>query len=565
MVEPIIAPFRATAKYNPHLWGDEELRAIFVARARELAEIVEKIRGTRPDAVPQHLLVTGQRGMGKTTLLRRIALAVADDAELSRQWIALTFPEEQYTVSNPAELWSNVLDALADTLEREGVPASELARLDAEFGRIAELPPREREESALALLDGWVKQHGRRILLLIDSTDLLFSGLSAADAGAGRGKRGGAAGATPLWRLRKTLSHDRSIFWLGASYQALESSHQYSDAFHDFFEILELRPLTVAEMREAMIALARTFGAGGEGPGDAAAAAMARTLDARPERLKTLRAITGGNPRTTVILYDLFAAGWQDDLHTDLKVLLDAMSPLYKSRMEMLAEQPRKLLAHLMEHWAPMAVKDLAEVSGIPNTTVSGQLTRLEAEGLVEKARLAGTRRAGWQVAERFFNIWYLMRYTSRRVRQRLTWLVEFMRLWYSGEEKRAGELAGSEEGIEQIGLVLQAQSWLSNRKVAQKDLERLAQAASEGDTEALFRLREQARECHAIGLGPALSDLMAGSAYADFLRPMELALRAAAGDAEALDGTAPEIRAMAEEVLAEILRPAANPMPAPA
>ncbi|MGH8477021.1 MAG: MarR family transcriptional regulator [Methylococcales bacterium] len=145
--------------------------------------------------------------------------------------------------------------------------------------------------------------------------------------------------------------------------------------------------------------------------------------------------LSGGNPRATVILYDLFAAGWPDDLHTDLRVLLDAMSPLYKSRMEILAEQPRKLLAHLMEHWAPMAVKDLAGISGIANTTVSGQLTRLEAEGLVEKTRLKGTSLARWQVAKRLFNVWYLMRYTTRRVRQRLTWLVEFMRLWYSGEE----------------------------------------------------------------------------------------------------------------------------------
>jgi len=245
-------------------------------------------------------------------------------------------------------------------------------------------------------------------------------------------------GATPLWRLRGTLSHDPGIFWLGASYQSLETDHAYQDAFWDFFELVELRPLQVAEMRQAMLALARTFGAGRGLTGADAEREMARNLDARPERLKALRAITGGNPRTTVMLYELFAAGGADDVHSDLRRLLDTMTPLYKARMEALSDQARKLLAHLMEHWAPISARDLGQVSGIATNTVSGQLGRLEAEGLVEKAALAGTKRAGYQASERLFNVWYLMRYASRRLRQRLTWLVEFMRLWYSGDELTA-------------------------------------------------------------------------------------------------------------------------------
>ena len=440
MPDPNRAPLQGIVKYNPHLWGDDELRSIFVARTRELAELLDRLRQTPVGSAPQHVLVVGQRGMGKTTLLRRLALGVRDDLELSPLWIALTFPEEQFTVSTLAELWSNVLDALADTLENEGTPQAELDRLDSEIQRIEALPPLEREEAAIGLLRDWIDQHQRRVLLLIDSTDLLFDSLGGAE----EGKRGQKAGAASLWRLRKTLTHHSGFFWLGASYQALESGHLYSDAFHDFFELVELRPLSVDDMRQAMLALARTFGAGQEKPGEAAVQAMARILDAKPERLKTLRNLTGGNPRTTVMLYELFAADRQDNLHTDLKLLLDLMTPLYKARMENLADQPRKLLAHMMEHWAPVAAAELAEASDIPTTTVSGQVARLEAEGLIEKAKLPGRRRAGYQVAEQFFNVWYLMRYTPRRIRQGLTWLVEFMRLWYSSDELRtlAGERA---------------------------------------------------------------------------------------------------------------------------
>jgi Flp pilus assembly protein TadD/DNA-binding transcriptional ArsR family regulator len=429
---PAQTPLTATVKYNPHLWEAEELRAIFVARTRELAELLAHLKATPVGTTPQHILITGARGMGKSTLLHRVALGVADDPELAAQWIALTFPEEQYTVSTLAELWSNVLDALADTLERQGATVAELAQLDDRIRRIGDLPPAEREAAALECLERWISEHQRRLLLLIDSTDLLFSGLSGDQVS---GRRKNAADDTPLWRLRKTLSHQPGIFWLGASYQALESNNQYQDAFMDFFQLVELRPLKLEDMRAALLALARTFGAGRGLTGEAAVAEMTRSLDSRPERLKALRTMTGGNPRTTVMLYELFAAGGQDDIHSDLRRLLDNMTPLYKARMESLSEQACKLFAHVLENWAPISASQLSKISGIATGTVSGQLSRLEAEGLIEKTGLPGTKRVGFQAGERLFNIWYLMRYASRRLRQRLTWLVEFMRLWYSGDE----------------------------------------------------------------------------------------------------------------------------------
>ncbi len=438
MSEKPFGGLRAATKYNPQLWSPEELRAIFVVRKQELNDIITAIGRLKPGKVAQHRLIIGPRGMGKTTLLHRVALTIEDTPELNKQWLPLRFPEEQYTVSTLAEFWANVLDALGDALERQGLDTQECDQCAAS---LAALNVEQREHTVMTFLDDWCAQHGKRLLLLIDNTDLLFNNLTSGK------RRKKPPSSTPvstpssaLWRLRKTLSHNPNLFWLGGSYQALEVNSQYHDAFLDFFQLTELRPLTLDEMRTAMSALAAAFGTGRGIRGEAAVKEIERSLNERPERLKTLAHLTGGNPRTTVILYELFAAGGSDNVKGDLEGLLDLMTPLYKARIEALGEQGRKILAHIMEHWHPINLATLSEAAHIPATTISPQLKRLELEGLIQRAALPNTTRSGYQVAERFFNIWYLMRNAPRRLRVRLSWLVEFLRLWYSTDE--LGDLA---------------------------------------------------------------------------------------------------------------------------
>ena len=463
ITRPAAAPqvsIEAALKHNPHLWSAEELRAVFVVRQTDLQTLLNAVTSTSTAQVPQHQLITGHRGMGKSTLLQRLALAITDDAPTRANWLPLTFPEEQYTLSTLAELWRNVLDALADALEREHASTTELAAMDARINAIGEMPTAQAEVAALTEIQQWIAQHKRGLVLLIDSSDLLLHTVGQTERNRSEGKK------TALWRLRKTLSHQPGLFWIGASYQALEADHSYQDAFHDFFALHELRTLTLAEMRTALLALAQRFGAGRGLVGAEAGAHMAQTLDANPARLAALRLLSGGNPRTTVTLYEMFTAGGDDSVQSDLTRLLDQMTPLYKARMEALSEQPRKILAHLMEHWHPMGIKELAAASGLPTSTLSGQLKRLQLDGMVETTRLdGGAKRSGYQASERLFNIWYLMRSGTRRLRQRLAWLVQFIQLWYSSDERQS--LASQRADQHAHGDLNQPQQWEFSRALA--------------------------------------------------------------------------------------------------
>jgi DNA-binding MarR family transcriptional regulator len=593
-------------RYNPHLLSETELEGIFIGRAFELKELITALQTTAPDAVPQHVLLTGPRGMGKTTLLHRLALEVRNTPALIGRWLPLTFPEEQYKVSTLGELWLNVLDALADCLERLGKLAPEQMEIDRIVQRLKAMPLDEREKQALDAVKAFIARQNVGLVLLIDGSDGLFSSLENSDPDKRTTKKSGV-----LWRLRSVLSHQPGIFWIGTSCLPLEADneHPYEEAFLDFFQVYELRPFSQEEMSMAMLKLAEIFGMGPNLDKTAAIEKMRQRLDEQPQRLASLHLLTNGNPRAMIVLYHLFTASDNEDIQADLDNLLDTMTPLYKSRMETLSEQPRKVFAYLMEAWNPQTAQQLGEACGLAVNAVSSQLLRLEKQNLVEKVPLSDTRRTGYQVSERFFNIWYLMRCSSRRARNRFSWLIDFMRLWFSRQESLDGvaqyrqRLASGEyrekdfvnaalyvraqdndpearvpgrdmfrlneakatyrESVrlsaanaqEEAHILLQAHLFLENRDAALSALETLSRHAFEKNSAYAFsRIKEQLRECHAIGKGAELADLMEQSAYAERLQPYSLALRAAVSGTTRVFRDAPqEIVNMADEVYREV------------
>ena len=73
------------ALYGPGNLKPQDLVAGFVAREKTLAYFLAELRHqTTPGASPRHHLIIGQRGMGKTTLLLRIAVAIGEAANFTR-------------------------------------------------------------------------------------------------------------------------------------------------------------------------------------------------------------------------------------------------------------------------------------------------------------------------------------------------------------------------------------------------------------------------------------------------------------------------------------------------
>ena len=400
------------AFYNPAQLRDEDFLLGFVAR-QELAEkILARLGEIKLHGLAQHRLILGQRGMGKTSLLRRIALGVRDTPALAATLIPLSFREEQYNVHNLHVFWCNCLDALGDWFEATGRP-DQAERMDREVAALDVRDDDDEGSIALGVFRQWMKREGKRPLLLLDNIALIFDGLK-----------------DKQWSLRRVLQEAGGIVIIGATASFLEAAAKPEAAFYDFFQVDVLEKLSHSELLSCLRELAAKRGDAGQN--------VIRLLDRDPARIHALFDLTGGNPRTLAMIYLMLEMSDEGDVMRDLDRVLDQATPLYKARVEEFATQARVVFDAVALAWNPVVAADIATTTGLEVGAVSAQLDRLQKDGVLEKVSLSTTSRTAFQVAERFFNIWYLMRHGPRRQRSRLRWLAEILRRIYTPRQLAA-------------------------------------------------------------------------------------------------------------------------------
>jgi tetratricopeptide (TPR) repeat protein len=422
-----ILPLNRMAIFTPGRQTDGELKAAYIARTDLLERILEDITATRSGGIPQHHLVIGQRGIGKTTLLRRIDVALREPPQAA-SFIPLTFPEEQWTIDRLSALWLNCLDSLADTLER-GNPNEPLSReIDEAVKRlrIDHAPEDVLAEAAEKAFLAFAAKTKRRAVLLVDNLDLVFERLNKHE----------------LYRLRAFLMKADAPVLVGVSVYPPKATQDYNAPFYDQFKTHYLNRLSLAQMREVLLRLAER----------ADNLDIIKRLEDNPGRLPALHALTGGNPRTTVILFQIFARGrFSVDAYHDLETLLDWMTPLYKARFEELSPQAQVIVSTLATIWEPATSARVCDRARLENKQVSAQLDRLKKAGIIEEVTVDSEKRtgpitagrspkerAGYQLAERFFNIWFLMRQATRRDKNNLVFLTRLIECIHTPDERDA-------------------------------------------------------------------------------------------------------------------------------
>jgi tetratricopeptide (TPR) repeat protein len=456
--------------FNPRLQTEPDFLANFVARQQTLEFFLRQLRPLRPEQAARHFLLVAPRGFGKTSLLRRIAIATRAEADLRQRYIPLSFREEQHNVISLDVFWRNCLQSLLEAREDEQAPAAELDELDEAWSTFAPrqgLPREEQDgEPAYSAFRRYCTRLQRRPLLLIDNLDSLLAGL----------------GTNHPWALRRVLQAAGGPVLIAAAARYPESIHDAQAAFYDFFRVHTLDKLSDAEVMYCLRGLAVRRGEPGR--------AVLDLLDRDPGRVAALNTLAGGNPRTLNVLYSVLESHLSSDILSQLSAMLDTFTGWYQARIEELPLQARAVFDALALNWDPVTAAALGEITGLETGAVSSHLSRLERIGYVESVALnrRGKGRNAYQVSERFFNIWYLMRNGPRRIQQRIRFLTVFLQSCFQPAERRAiAQRALSDDGTDP-GVVLAVANCLPGGMLRQALLERAARQSRRFGNEDEYR-----------------------------------------------------------------------------
>ncbi|MCU0287780.1 MAG: ATPase [Acidobacteria bacterium] len=437
--------------YNPLNQTEEEALKNFVVRQKEFHSIFNDIKGSTMVHPEPHYIIQGQRGQGKTTLLLKLYYEIRRDEQLNRFIIPIIFKEEQYHIGSLFDLWAHT----AEILEEEDPGFVGLYEaIDAVYDS------RDAELEAFKMLENALREKKKKLVLLLDNIGQLLAKLEEREH----------------HRLREILLTCAEIRIIGASAVVLEYTFDYSKPFYELFRIITLEGLTEPDTITLLLNLGEHYGQ----------ESIKRIVANEPGRIETLRRLTAGVPRTIILLFEIFVDHENGSAFQDLEFVLDRVSPLYKHRMDDLSPQQQKIVDAIAMNWDAMGVKEIAVKTRLESKAVSSHLKLLEKNRIIHKVKTS-TKNYYYQVTERFFNIWYLMRYGKRRGKNRVQWLVNFLQDWCSREE-------------------LIARLYVNEYKNYKKAEEYYRMAVEKGHTEAmnnlaLFYLTQKKNKAKALAL----------------------------------------------------------------
>ena len=382
----------AVKKYNPGFLTDDEIIESFCVRTSEFESIIECLRENTGNS-NSHSLVIGPRGSGKTHLLLRVAVEVRRDETLAGLF-PVVFPEESYEVSTCGEFWLECLGHLA-----EQAPTGERDTLRLTYNDLRTVQDDQvlADRCIGALLD-FADRHQKRLLLIVENLNMLFSDMGDPDAG---------------WRLRKTLQTEPRVILLGSATSRFEEIDSPDHALYDLFRVVTLHPLNTDECE-----------------------VLWRTVSGKPTTTRAVRPLeilTGGNPRLLAIIARFGAGQSFPELMGNLLDLVDEHTEYFKSHFEALPPQERRVYLALARLWKPSTTREVSELARVDTNKCSSMLGRLAQRGSV--AIEGGTaRRKEYYLTERLYNIYYLLRRGggSDHVVQAL---IDFMICLYSPSE----------------------------------------------------------------------------------------------------------------------------------
>ena len=383
-------------KYTPALTDPDVLKKTIVGRDEQLKTIERILKSASSGRSFSHALLIGPRGIGKTHILRVIYHAVRGDIEMGTlgsykdRFVPVITPEEEY-VDTIEKFLSLIVDYIVSGA------AAPLAAAPADRSR----------DALLSYVRGFKGKTGRVLLLLIDNFNDLLDAFTEEDQSA----------------LRELLMTSRSVLLIGAAPTLFEAIVNHDKPLYNFFETIWLTDLSFDDMKQML----RSF-ADIEERKD-----LIEQFESSDAKLRAIHALSGGNPRLILSLYQIMAEGDVTSVEATFLKLVDGLSPLFREKMKDISRQQREIIDIMARSDGLLTPTEIASATKLPVNVVNAQIKRLETFGYLQKVPTSHAKRALYQIRERLFALWRQMRVEAGR--KRLGFIVKFYEAWYTREE----------------------------------------------------------------------------------------------------------------------------------
>lgn len=411
---------RLIETFNTHRMSAAAVQSVATARELELGEVMHAVRraASQPQQTAQHLIIYGERGSGKSFLMRLVEIEVERLArEEGLPVMPALLPEEQYNIRSAPQL----IQAIAAKVRGAGWEATVFA-MDSR-------PLAEAWEAAVTELDAVLDQRFGQglglVVVMLENFDTLtrslFGGSAVTQKKNASTKALEQSAAEQL--LRKLMNTKGSRLMLIASATGTVDQ-DYERPLFLAFKTLDLRIWT---SDDCIVYFNRR-----------------RALENQPElspkeeaRARAIAEFIGGNPRLAQLLGEVLASPDARSIAATLDALSDYLSEYYRQRLSDLPPQSAALLDALIRKGEPCTQTELAARVG-----ASGQAQIADAFRYLLSSRLlaADPDKLGmgklYRLRDRLFVHFYRRRYGEPEQALGLAPIAELLESFFTQRER---------------------------------------------------------------------------------------------------------------------------------
>ena len=415
--------------YSPRKADFEQLSYSFVARESLLEELIAAIREQADAEALQHWMILGMRGMGKSHLIALVYQTVKNSVDLNQRWIPLLMHEEEQSVFSLHTLFIRFLTQLGEEIAHTDKKKSEAIFDFLDMQRNGNKTQEEILESVVAFLKDFVRESSKRLLVLMENSDDIFSRYISKK--------------NDIKKFRNILQHDKFMLLIATSPTFFDKISKPSAPLYQFFRIRSLELLTYEQSVDLMNRWRKSDTQLSEKN------SPSFQFDKDDYKLRALYHLTGGNPRVLLFLYMAIKGqdGIQSAVETFSKLLEEDLSNYYLSRLRDLSNQVQPIILALAESDKNLTQKEISQKTFLPMKSIGTAMLRLEKESLIRPVTEKKGKNTLYTLTDHLFRLWHQWRISAYN-KEIIKAVVMCVAVWYKKEELEQWSMGGGIIGM---------------------------------------------------------------------------------------------------------------------